>query len=78
VAVAEGFDCIRLVRLSQPNRVVMKLQRHAQMLGSFDKLHSSKWRGYTSMAFDPSSTLLAATGSWDSAGTAVLQVRALQ
>jgi hypothetical protein len=76
VAVAEGFNCIRVVRLSQPNKVVLKLQRHTQMLGSFDKLQSSKWRGYTNMAFDPSSTLLAATGSWDSAGTAALQVRA--
>jgi hypothetical protein len=74
VAIAEGFNCFRLVRLSQPNRVLQKLQRHTQLLGSSDKLHSSKWRGFSNMAFDPFGTLLAATGSWDSANTAVLQV----
>jgi hypothetical protein len=78
VAVAEGCNFIRLMRLSQPSKMLLKLQRHTQLLGPYDKLQSSKWRGYTNMAFDPSGTLLAATGSWCSASTAVLQVRAVQ
>jgi hypothetical protein len=78
MAVAEGFSCIRLVRVSRPNRAALKLQRHTRMMRSGEKLHSSKWRNFTNMAFDPSGTLLAATGSWYSAGTAALQVRGVQ
>ncbi|KAF6259860.1 hypothetical protein COO60DRAFT_1638056 [Scenedesmus sp. NREL 46B-D3] len=57
VAAAEGHDCIRSVRLSDPGRVALKLQRHTQMLGASEQLHSSKWRGCTNLAFNCSGTL---------------------
>jgi hypothetical protein len=62
VALAEGYTSICLTRLSQPGQVVMRLTCDNELSAQCAFLTESKMWGVTGLAFDPSGSLLAATG----------------